>query len=56
MKLFRILDKEEEKECFRAWARKNYTPFTPIDGLWHPVLQAECVKINEEAGLPWEKE
>jgi len=48
MKLFRDLSEQEEKE-FRAWARTFYKPFTPIDGLWHAVVQDECVKINAEA-------
>jgi hypothetical protein len=47
-KLFRT-PSEEEKEAFRAWARKNYVPFSYISGAWHPALQAECTKINEEA-------
>lgn len=49
MDMFRELNKEEEQE-FRQWARKNYKPFEPISGVWHPLVQNECVKINEEAG------
>ena len=41
------LSKSEEKQ-FREWARKNYKPLTAIDGLWHPIVQDECVKINAE--------
>tara|TARA_R110002167_G_scaffold143936_6_gene333530 strand:+ start:2328 stop:2531 length:204 start_codon:yes stop_codon:yes gene_type:complete len=37
---------EEEKE-FRLWARENYEPLSPILGIWHPVVQNECVKMNE---------
>jgi hypothetical protein len=37
-----------EKRKFRAWARENYEPYTPIDGTWHPVIQAECALINDE--------
>ena len=48
--IFRKLT-EEEVQVFRAWARKHYQPFTAIDGVWHPVVQAECVKINEEVPL-----
>ena len=40
-----------ERVEYRRWARVNYYPFSPIDGTWHPVVQAECVKINEEAHL-----
>jgi hypothetical protein len=48
MKLFRELSKDEE-ESFREWARVNYEPFTPINGVWHPVVQDECQKINSTA-------
>jgi hypothetical protein len=51
MNLFRELS-EEEKEDFRKWARENYIPFSPIQGIWHPVVQEECTRINkEEAGI-----
>lgn len=50
MKLFKKLSKKEEIR-FRAWARQNYAAFTPINGLWHPVVQSECAKINEEADI-----
>ena len=46
MKLFRELDEKERQE-FRNWARKNYKPYTEIKGMWHPVVQAECIKINQ---------
>ena len=45
--MFRKLRAEEEKS-FREWARSNYIPFSPIEGIWHPVVQEECVKINKE--------
>lgn len=45
--MFRFLTKEEEVN-FRLWARKNYTPFTEISELWHPVVQDECNKMCEE--------
>lgn len=48
MKLFRDLTPEEEAD-FRKHARENYKPFTPILGVWHPVYQDECCKINKEA-------
>jgi len=47
---FRELSKKEEKQ-FRKWARDNYVPNTPIQGIWHPVVQDECVRINKEVGL-----
>lgn len=49
MKLFRDLN-ENEQAAFRKWARENYTPFEPINGVWHPVVQDECAKINAEKG------
>ena len=49
MKLFRNLTTKEEEE-FRRWARDNYEPFSEIKGVWHPVVQDECVKINQEKG------
>lgn len=45
--MFRFLDKEEEAN-FRLWARQNYTPFTEISELWHPVVQDECRRMCEE--------
>jgi len=42
----------EQKRMFRLWARMNYRPFDPIQGIWHPVVQHECVQINAEAILP----
>ena len=50
MKLFRELS-EEETAKFQKWARDNYVPFSPIKGVWHPVVQAECVKINASSEL-----
>jgi hypothetical protein len=51
--LFRQLDDNEE-QSFRQWARDNYVPFEPIKGIWHPVIQAECSKINAERGASFE--
>lgn len=48
--LFRDLGPEEEEE-FRKWARENYKPFDPIKGVWHPIVQEECVKMNKETKL-----
>lgn len=47
MPIFRDLSPEEEKE-FREWARVEYKPLSPISGVYHPVVQDECVKINRE--------
>lgn len=44
---FRKLSDEETKE-FRQWARENYVVLTPIKGIWHPVVQSECTKMNVE--------
>ncbi len=49
MQLFRKMTSEEET-AFRQWARDNYQPFTEIKGIWHPIVQAECTKINIEKG------
>ena len=49
MKLFKDLSAKEE-EKFRQWARENYKPLTEIKGIWHPVVQEECVKMNKEKG------
>jgi hypothetical protein len=54
MKLFRELSGIEERD-FRKWARDNYKAFTPINGVWHPVVQDECAKINAEAELDFGK-
>jgi hypothetical protein len=51
MQLFRELNAEEEAE-FRKWARDNYKPMSEIQGIWHPVVQDECTKINKEMFLP----
>jgi hypothetical protein len=47
--IFRTLGQSEE-EAFRLWARENYTPLSFINGIWHPVVQAECARINSEFG------
>ena len=47
--LFRQLDEKEERK-FRQWARETYIPFQPILGVWHPCVQDECRKMNEERG------
>lgn len=45
--MFRQLT-EPEKEKFRQWAQTNYIPHTEINEVWHPVIQAECRRINED--------
>ena len=50
MSLFKNLS-EKEENSFRQWARENYKPFEPISGVWHPVVQDECTKINREKGM-----
>ena len=47
--LFRTVTEEEAAE-FRRWARENYVPLSPIEGIWHPEVQAECTRMNEEVG------
>lgn len=46
--LFRKLDATEEAQ-FRQWARDNYKPGSKINGVWHPVVQEECTRMNREA-------
>jgi hypothetical protein len=48
--VFKRLDREQTR-AFQKWARDNYQIFTEISGLWHPVVQRECVKMNCEAGF-----
>ena len=50
MSAYKSLSMAERVE-YRKWARVNYYPFSPIDGTWHPIVQRECVDINEEAHL-----
>ena len=51
-KMFRDLSANEE-QSFRAWARENYIPLSPILGVWHPVVQEECAQINAGAPAPF---
>lgn len=39
-----------EADAMRKWARANYKVFEPIQGIWHPVVQLECVLMNMETG------
>jgi len=45
--MFRELPEGEVVE-FKRWARENYQPYDDIKGVWHPVVQAECVEMNKE--------
>lgn len=54
MKLFKVIDDHEQSD-FRKWARDNYEPFSPISGLWHPIIQDECCIMNEEADITCEE-
>jgi hypothetical protein len=38
----------EDDITFRKWARDNYKALDPIKGVWHPSIQDECNKINQE--------
>ena len=48
MKLYRELN-EKEKQDFRDWARVHYKPYGEIKGVWHIVVQEECMRMNREA-------
>ena len=52
MKLYKVIETEEEREVFRQWARDNYKPFEPILGVWHWLVQEECTKINRATEVP----
>jgi len=47
MYLFKTLTESENQE-FRKWVRDNYVPGSDISGLWHPVVQNECTKMNRD--------
>ena len=51
---FRELTPAQTEE-FKQWARDNYEPGSPISAIWHPVVRAECARINEEAGKVFSK-
>lgn len=44
---FKKLD-DDDIDKYRSWARGHYECFTPISGVWHPVVQAECALMNHE--------
>jgi alpha-ketoglutarate-dependent taurine dioxygenase len=54
LQLFREANAAEE-QAFREWARKHYTPLSPISGLWHPVVQDECRVMNAALDVPTEE-
>lgn len=47
--LFKTLT-ADEVPAYKQWARENYKVFSEIRGIWHPEVQAECVKMNAETG------
>ena len=49
MQLFKTLSPEHEA-VYRKWARENYQVYSPINGVWHPVVQDECCRMNAETG------
>ena len=50
--MFRPITTQEEASDFIQWAEENYKPFDEIKGIWHPITQLACVKINERE-LGW---
>ncbi len=40
-----------DKEKFQQWARDNYEPGSEIKGIWHPIVQSECVEINRRRSV-----
>lgn len=47
MSMFKVLSITERHE-YKKWARENYKPFEDIKGIWHPIVQEECIQINRE--------
>ena len=45
---FRDLD-PGEVESFKQWARDNHSPGNEINGCWHPIIRAECERIDRTA-------
>ena len=54
MSIYRELSFEEIVE-FKKWARDNYTPFSEINSIWHPVVKNECAYINAETRINAER-
>lgn len=49
--LFREDIPDNERKAMQMWARENYKAHDPVKGVWHPIVQAECAKINSEHGI-----
>lgn len=47
--LFQKLN-ETDAADYRQWAHENYCAGDQINLVWHPVIRAECAKINAENG------
>jgi len=47
---FKTLSETEVKE-YKQWARDNHTAGDEVQLIWHPVVRAECKRIDREAGL-----
>jgi hypothetical protein len=45
--MFRELD-DAERQIFKNWARRNYSPGEEINPLWHPVVRDECLRMIAE--------
>tara|TARA_R110000751_G_C13622757_1_gene464797 strand:+ start:207 stop:392 length:186 start_codon:yes stop_codon:yes gene_type:complete len=45
--LFKTLN-ESDVKIYKKWARDNFKIGTDINKVWHPVVQNECDKINQE--------
>jgi hypothetical protein len=39
---------DAEFKLYKKWARDNYQIGSKIPEVWHPVVRAECVKMNDE--------
>lgn len=46
--MFQSIQDEKEIQEYRKWARDNYKPLSDIRGIWHPIIQDECRRMNEE--------
>ena len=52
-RLFKNLEIDELLE-YKTWAREHYVVHSEIKGIWHPVVQIECVRMNcERNGFLW---
>lgn len=47
--LFKEIEDTSEVYDYCKWANENYKPGDPISGVWHPIVQAECVMMNMTA-------